>query len=189
MQSPDPAVSSETEELILVDGDDNVVGHRSKGDCHDGEGLLHRAFSVFLFDGEGRLMLQQRALGKRLWPGYWSNSCCSHPRRGESMPDAVRRRVREELGLSPELTYLFKFQYHAPFGGVGSERELCSVFIGRAKGAPATNGNEIAAWKFVAVDELTEDLSVRPEDYTPWLKLEWATMRKAHWDPIQGLWQ
>ena len=63
------------------------------------------------------------------------------------------------------------------------------MFIGRAKGAPATNGNEIAAWKFVAVDELTEDLSVRPEDYTPWLKLEWATMRKAHWDPIQGLWQ
>ncbi|MDH5246330.1 MAG: isopentenyl-diphosphate delta-isomerase, partial [Betaproteobacteria bacterium] len=86
-------VSSEREELILVDEDDNEVGHLSKADCHDGQGRLHRAFSVFLFNDAGELLLQQRGRSKRLWPGYWSNSCCSHPRRGESLEIATSRRL------------------------------------------------------------------------------------------------
>ncbi|HVS02847.1 MAG TPA: isopentenyl-diphosphate delta-isomerase, partial [Thermoanaerobaculia bacterium] len=92
-------VSFANEELILVDEDDREVGHLSKAEAHAGEGVLHRAFSVLLFDRRGNLLLQRRAGGKQLWPGYWSNSCCSHPRRGESMEVATRRRLAEELGV------------------------------------------------------------------------------------------
>ena len=96
MESAHRIVSSEAEELILVDGEDNETGYLSKAACHDGDGVLHRAFSLFLFDSAGRLLLQQRAATKRLWPGFWSNSCCSHPRRGESMEVATSRRLRDE---------------------------------------------------------------------------------------------
>jgi len=96
-------VSFDDEPLILVDEDDNEVGYRSKGECHEGHGILHRAFSIFLFDKRGRVLLQQRAAGKRLWPLHWSNSCCSHPRRGETMDQALHRRLREELGLEASL--------------------------------------------------------------------------------------
>lgn len=89
-------VSSESEELILVDRDDNEFGYTSKSDAHDGGGILHRAFSVFLFNDAGELLLQQRAREKRLWGGYWSNSCCSHPRRGETLPVATSRRLLDE---------------------------------------------------------------------------------------------
>ena len=96
-------VSSESEELILVDRADNEIGFISKADAHDGAGILHRAFSLFLFNDEGELLVQQRAPGKRLWGGYWSNSCCSHPRRGESMLTATGRRLEEELNLAADL--------------------------------------------------------------------------------------
>ena len=92
-------VSSEREQLILVDRDDREVGFMSKADAHDGAGVLHRAFSLFLFNDRGELLLQQRAPGKRLWGGYWSNSCCSHPRRGESLELATMRRLRDELNF------------------------------------------------------------------------------------------
>ena len=92
MQDTHSIVSSEAEELILVDPDDNETGYLSKAECHDGQGILHRAFSLFLFNADGELLLQQRGATKRLWPEFWSNSICSHPRRGESMQVATRRR-------------------------------------------------------------------------------------------------
>ena len=117
-QTPQHAtVSSDAEQLILVDSDDRVLGHDSKAACHDGAGVLHRAFSLFVFNGAGDLLLQQRSVGKRLWPGYWANSCCSHPRRGESMEQATQRRLQQELGMACDLRYLFKFEYHAHFRG------------------------------------------------------------------------
>ena len=94
-------VSSESEQLILVDRDDNEIGYVSKADAHDGAGMLHRAFSLFLFNDAGELLLQQRAPEKRLWGGYWSNSCCSHPRRGESLDIATSRRLLDELNSRP----------------------------------------------------------------------------------------
>ncbi|MEJ2535320.1 MAG: isopentenyl-diphosphate delta-isomerase [Gammaproteobacteria bacterium] len=97
--APDEVVSSDTEELILVDDQDREVGFETKAGCHDGGGLLHRAFSLFVFNPEGQLLLQRRAADKRLWPLYWSNSVCSHPRRGESMTEAVQRRLRQELRI------------------------------------------------------------------------------------------
>src|SRR6201994_5019919 len=122
---------ADADTLILVDEADREVGHLSKARCHDGQGVLHRAFSLLIFNGAGELLLQQRAPSKRLWPGYWSNSCCSHPRRAESMETAIHRRLYEELGLRCPLQFLFKFQYQAQFESAGAEAELCSVFVGR----------------------------------------------------------
>src|SRR5215471_9926103 len=123
--------AADSEALILVDEADREVGHLSKAKCHDGQGVLHRAFSLLIFNTEGALLLQQRASSKRLWPLYWSNSCCSHPRRAESMETAIHRRLDEELGLHCPLHFLFKFQYQAQFDAAGAEQELCSVFVGR----------------------------------------------------------
>lgn len=179
-------VSFEDEPLILVDAEDNVLGHASKQACHDGEGQLHRAFSVFLFDPQGRLLLQQRAPSKRLWPGYWSNSCCSHPRYGESMDAAAARRVREELGLSPALYFLFKFSYHAHYGEIGAEHELCSIYAAVTDQPAMVNANEVAATRWIEPAALDNALSATAADYTPWLALEWPRIRARHWNDVEA---
>lgn len=173
MMRTHPEVSFADEPLILVDEHDREVGFASKQRCHEGEGLLHRAFSVFLFDATGRVLLQQRAESKPLWPGFWANSCCSHPRRGETVEEAARRRVAEELGVQAELEALFTFTYHARYRDLGSERELCWVLAGRLTGEPHPNPNEVAAWRLVTPLELDSELATRPELYSPWLHLEW----------------
>ena len=137
-------VSSEQEQLILVDRDDNELGFLSKAECHNGPGVLHRAFSVFLFNDTGELLLQQRSSNKRLWPAFWSNSCCSHPRRGESMEVATRRRLLDELNLDTALEYVYRFCYTAEFGAAGSENESCHVYLGRVPSELRPNENEIA---------------------------------------------
>lgn len=177
-------VSFDDEDLIVVDEQDNVLEYRTKAAVHAGHGILHRAFSVFLFDGEGRMLLQQRSAGKRLWPLFWSNSCCSHPRRGESEAEAAARRVDEELGLTSELTFLFQFRYQADYGDAGAEHELCSVFLGRARGDVLVNENEIAAWRWVPVEDFERSLEAEPDLYTPWLKLEWKRMREHEWAQV-----
>lgn len=173
-------VSFDHEELILVDSADDVLGHATKAACHDGEGLLHRAFSIFILNGAGELLLQRRSAEKRLWPLFWSNSCCSHPRRGESMDVATARRLEQELSLRAPLRFLFRFEYHARFGGVGSERELCSVYVGRTDEPPRVHPSEVAAWKYVPVAELERELREHPERYTPWFRMEWERIVREH---------
>lgn len=180
----DPLVSFDDEPLILVDAEDREVGFLSKLEAHAGEGVLHRAFSVFLFDREGQVLVQQRSASKPLWPLFWANSCCSHPRRGETVEGAAVRRVREELGLEAELEPLFKFEYHARFRDLGSEHEMCSVLVGRFGGKPQVNGNEIAAWRMVRPAALDTELVARPGIYTPWLKLEWPRIRREFWQRV-----
>ena len=180
MENAHRVVSSETEELILVDADDNEAGYLSKAAAHDGDGVLHRAFSLFLFNARGELLLQQRAATKRLWPGYWSNSCCSHPRRGETMAVATRRRLSDELNISSSLEFVYKFSYQADYGDAGAEHELCHVFLGRVDGAVHANDHEIANTRFVSVRELEDELRAQPECFTPWFKLEWQTLRERH---------
>jgi isopentenyl-diphosphate delta-isomerase len=170
-------VSFEDEPLIVVDEENNVLGHRTKAECHDGEGILHRAFSVFIFNDRGELLLQQRSADKRLWPMFWSNSCCSHPRRGETEDEAAGRRIEEELGIATALERLFTFQYHAAFEDKGSEREVCTVFLGRTSDPIRANEHEIADWKWISVEELEAGLESDGGSYTPWLKMEWARMR------------
>jgi isopentenyl-diphosphate Delta-isomerase len=176
----DKVVSSESEKLILVDESDNELGYLSKAKCHDGGGQLHRAFSVFLFNSDGELLLQQRAKNKRLWPEFWSNSCCSHPREGESMQIATSRRLQEELGVGAELEYVYKFRYQAFFGERGSEHELCSVYLGRCGQDIRPNKTEIDAVRFVAAAELAAEITAGTGSFTPWFKQEWNQLSSQH---------
>ena len=173
-------VSSESEELILVDRDDNEVGFASKSDAHDGGGILHRAFSLFLFNDSGALLLQQRAAGKRLWGGFWSNSCCSHPRRGESLEVATTRRLQDELNFETQLEHVYSFCYEASFGPAGSENELCHVYLGPVAEELSPNESEISAIRFVTAAELDAKFRDTPERFTPWFKQEWRELKENY---------
>ena len=177
-------VSDDAERLILVDAEDNEIGQLDKSSCHDGEGILHRAFSLFIFNDRGELLLQKRAGGKRLWPGFWSNSCCSHPRVGEAMEEAVQRRCEQELGFRTPMRFLYKFEYQAEFGELGSEHELCSVYSGTFQGEPVINTTEIDDWQWLAPAELDRRLTQNPESYTPWFKMEWQHIKQRFADAI-----
>ena len=171
-------VSSDDELLILVDSDDRELGFLDKASCHDGAGVLHRAFSLFVFNERSELLIQQRAGAKRLWPSYWSNSCCSHPRRGESMETAVGRRLEQELRLSLRLRYLYRFEYSASFEDRGTERELCAVYVGFTRDEPTINTAEVASWRWIPADLLTGQLETDPERFTPWFRVEWQRLRR-----------
>ena len=190
MTAQSEIVSFDDDLLLLVDADDHVVGYLDKAACHDGDGRLHRAFSVFVLNRAGEVLLQKRAPGKRLWPSYWSNSCCSHPRQGESMEAAVRRRVSEELGFPAnglrKLRFLYKFEYRASFGELGSEHELCWVYVAGTGCDPVVNDTEVEEWKWVSQDELSDGLARRPGEHTPWLKLEWAELLRSHATELLG---
>ena len=171
-------VSSERELLILVDTDDREIGNLSKAECHDGNGVLHRAFSLFLFNDQGERLLQKRSAGKRLWPKYWSNSCCSHPRQGESMEVATARRLQQELNTTAVLEFIYKFEYQAQFADQGSENELCSVYLGRLTEKAVANETEIAELRFVSVTDLNQEIDTVPERFTPWFKMEWQRLNE-----------
>jgi isopentenyl-diphosphate delta-isomerase len=177
-------VSNSSEELILVDELDREIGARAKAECHSGSGILHRAFSIFVFNRRNELLLQQRAAEKLLWPSYWSNTCCSHPRRGETMEQAVSRRLEQELGFACPLHYLYKFKYHAQYGAVGAEHEFCWVYYGRYDGRIDPNVNEIADWRFVDITSLEAELQKQPERFTPWFKMEWTHIRNHYLDML-----
>ncbi len=173
-------VSSDAEELILVDEDDTETGFLSKAECHNGTGKLHRAFSLFLFNEARELLLTQRSDSKRLWPGYWSNTCCSHPRKGESMADATHRRLHDELNIETPLEFIYKFCYQAEFGTTGSENELCHVYLGRSNDAVTPNEHEISAIRYVAADSLQREFDTTPELFTPWFRMEWLSLADEH---------
>ncbi len=178
------SVSSESELLILVDPDDREAGNLSKAECHDGDGILHRAFSLFLFNDQGELLLQQRGAAKRLWPMYWSNTCCSHPRQGESMQAATERRLQQELNTTAALEFIYKFEYQARFGDLGSENELCWVYLGRLEGEATANDSEIAALRFISAEELRQELDAELERLTPWFEMEWQRLNEEFTDRL-----
>ena len=182
------STTSDSDSLILVDEADREVGHLDKARCHDGQGVLHRAFSLLIFNEAGELLLQQRAAGKRLWPLYWSNSCCSHPRRAETMETAIHRRLYEELGLRCPLQFLFKFQYQAQFNDTGAEQELCSVFVGRTSDPVRVDPSEIVAWRWISPEALQAELAGRGADrFTPWFVMEWERILRDHRDVLTAL--
>ena len=184
-QRTDPDLDLDS--LILVDAADRDIGRLGKAQCHEGRGVLHRAFSLLIFNDDGELLIQQRAATKRLWPLYWSNSCCSHPRFGESMDAAVHRRLYEELGVSCVLRFLYKFEYQAQFDATGSEHELCSVFIGRCAGPLRIDPREIAAWRWIGPQALASEMGRDGAAFTPWFILEWARIWRDHRDAVLGL--
>jgi isopentenyl-diphosphate Delta-isomerase len=180
--------SADPDALILVDAADQNVGYLSKELCHEGRGVLHRAFSLLIFNDYGELLIQQRAASKRLWPLYWSNSVCSHPRAVESLEAATRRRLSEELGISCPLQYLFKFQYQAQFDATGAEHELCSVFIGRSGDRIKVNSDEIHDWRWISPGALQREIAAEgSQRFTPWFMLEWVQTWRDHRPEVLSL--
>ena len=181
-------VSFDHEPLIIVDAQDQILGHGSKVELHQGAGTLHRAFSIFLFNSCGEVLLQQRSSDKPLWPNFWSNTCCSHPRRGESYGVATQRRLKEELGVEAPLFFTHRFRYQAQFNEHGAEHELCSVYVGSIDEDPSPNPLEIRDWQWVSPDALDEWFVSTPETLTPWFKLEWAALRSGqHSETLQKI--
>ncbi|QOV90739.1 isopentenyl-diphosphate Delta-isomerase [Humisphaera borealis] len=162
----------DTDEIVLVDEFDRPVGYSSKLPPHQDGGRLHRAFSVFLFDSQGRVLLQQRAAEKYHFGGLWTNACCSHPRRDQPVAEAARARLRYELGIDLPLRPLFSFIYRAedPESGL-TEHELDHIFIGDFDGTPQPRRTEVADWEWADPQALLRDILRRPGRYTPWFRL------------------
>lgn len=158
------------EEVILVDRKDREIGLMEKMRAHR-EAKLHRAFSVFLLNDDGEVLLQQRALDKYHCGGMWTNACCSHPRAGETLQAAVDRRLQEEMGIACDTNWVYSFIYKADVGEGLFEHEFDHVFFGRFSGTPKPNKNEVANWAYVSLDELKQDVKNNPTKYTPWFKI------------------
>ena len=158
------------EMVILVDENDNQLGLMEKIEAHE-KALLHRAFSVFIFNDNGELMLQQRALHKYHSPGLWTNTCCSHQRDGESNIDAGKRRLHEEMGFVVDLTETTSFIYKAPFDNGLTEHEFDHVMVGYYNDEPDINKDEVASWKWMPLSEVKVDIALNPDLYTEWFKI------------------
>lgn len=158
------------EHVILVNERDEPIGTMEKIEAHQ-KALLHRAFSVFIFNDKGETMLQQRAAHKYHSPLLWTNTCCSHQRVGESNIEAGKRRLMEEMGFTAELEDVLSFVYKAPFDNGLTEHEFDHVMVGQYSGQPAINPEEVAAWKWMGLEEIRQDLGVHPERYTAWFQI------------------
>lgn len=156
--------------VVLVDQDDQKLGLMEKQQAHI-TGLLHRAFSVFIFNSKGELMIQQRAASKYHSPTLWTNTCCSHPRDKETYEEAAHRRLQEEMGFDCELEYKFNFIYKAHLENDLIEHELDHVFIGTFDEEPKLNPEEVMAYRWVELDDLKKDIDKNPQNYTAWFKI------------------
>lgn len=159
-----------TEQLILVDHDDRVLGVGEKLQVHR-EGALHRAFSIFIFNSENQLLLQKRAQTKYHTAGLWSNTCCGHPRPGESILDAAHRRLKEEMNFDCTLQEIFKFKYRAELENNLIEHEYDYVVVGKFDTDPMPNPSEVEDWRWVNMNDLKKALSDNPSLYTYWLNV------------------
>lgn len=158
------------EQVILVNEKDEPIGLMGKMEAHE-KGLLHRAFSVFVFNSKQEVLLQQRAACKYHSPNLWTNTCCSHPRAGETNQQAGERRLQEEMGLQVPLQEVFSFIYKAPFDNGLTEHEYDHVLIGYSDAQPEINPEEVASWKWLSLEAIKEDILQAPERYTAWFKI------------------
>ena len=158
------------EKVILVNEKDEPIGLMEKMEAHE-KGLLHRAFSVFIFNSKQEVLLQQRAACKYHSPNLWTNTCCSHPRAGETNQQAGERRLQEEMGLQVPLQEVFSFIYKAPFDNGLTEHEYDHVLIGYSDAQPQINPEEVASWKWLSLEAIKEDILQAPERYTAWFKI------------------
>lgn len=178
--------SDETFKLILVDVDDNPIGSGDKHDIHVNPGQTHRAFSFFLFNSNGELFLQKRAQSKLLWPGYWSNSFCSHPNTGEELEHAVCRRADDELGIQlQDPRFLYRFSYQAQYKNIGYEDEVCSVYFAVSDAEPIANPSELSEGIYVSIEKISEFISTHPDEVTPWFVMEWQHIGHHYMDDIR----
>ncbi len=160
----------ESNQIILVDENDVPMGTMEKLEAHK-KGVLHRAYSIFIFNSKGELLLQKRALNKYHSGGLWTNTCCSHPKPGEAMDEAVHKRLKEEMGFDCGLKESFQFIYKTQLDNELTEYELDHVFIGYYDGVPIVDTNEATEWKYETSKYIIEDMHQNPEQYTVWFKL------------------
>jgi isopentenyl-diphosphate Delta-isomerase len=164
----DPRTSEER--IILVDDHDRQLGVMEKLEAHE-RGALHRAFSVFLYTSDGRVVLQRRARGKYHSGGLWTNACCGHPRPGEEVREAAQRRLFEEMGIRCELQFRFEFQYRAALDNGLVEHEIDHVFTGVFDGTPVIDPDEVESWSALSMEELRERVRREPDTFTAWFPL------------------
>lgn len=158
------------QKVILVNENDEVLGTMEKLEAHL-KGALHRAFSVFIFNDQKKLLMHQRAFDKYHSPGLWTNTCCSHPYPNETNLDAANRRLKEEMGMQCELKEQFSFIYKERINATIEEYELDHVFLGYSDSEPRINKEEVAAYKWISLTELKEQMHTQPNDFTIWFKI------------------
>ncbi len=164
-------------EVILVDNQDNPMGRMEKLEAHQ-KGLLHRAFSVFILNSKGEMLLQKRASGKYHSPNLWTNACCSHPMPGEQTLQAAQRRLTEEMGFTCELKEIDAFVYKTEFDNGLIEHEFDHVLIGRYEGPISPNPDEVSEYRWVSISELNSLLSALEEEFTFWFLIAYPKVRK-----------
>ena len=158
------------ETVILVDENDQSVGTMEKMEAHE-RGLLHRAFSVLLFNSKGELLMQKRSRSKYHSAGLWTNTCCSHPRPDEKMEDAIQRKLMQEMNIDAQPVFAYKFIYKADLENGLTEHELDHVFIGTFDGEPEINHDEVEDWKFISLSDLQKEIQNNSEQFTFWFKI------------------
>lgn len=163
--------------VILVDETDKPVGAAEKLEAHK-QGLLHRAFSVFIFNSGGEMLLQQRAMHKYHSGGLWSNTCCSHPIPDEATESAAQRRLLEEMGIETPIEKVFDFIYKADFENGMTEHEFDHVFAGQYDGVFIANENEVMNFCYKAMSQVEKELSLQPETYTVWFRIAFPSVKE-----------
>ncbi len=158
------------EYVVLVSEDDQEIGLMEKMEAHQ-KGALHRAFSVFIFNSKGEMLLQKRASSKYHSPGLWTNTCCSHPRHNESTIEAANRRLKEEMGMTTDLTHAFQFIYNVKLDQGMNEHELDHVFIGTTDEPPILNPSEVEDYQYLLPKYIEEQINKHPEHFTEWFKI------------------
>ena len=156
-------------ELILVNELDQQIGTADRSRCHSGKGILHRAFTIFVFNQDGQVLIQKRSNGKTLWPCTWETSCSGHPVVGEDLVAAAQKRLQEELGIRTELETHGKFQYQASYEDEGSENEICFVLSGKYDGVIRPDPQEVSEYRWVDADELKGEIADSRDEHAPWL--------------------
>lgn len=159
-----------SDQLILVDEEDNAIGHGEKMEVHE-KGQLHRAFSIFVVNDKNELMLQKRALHKYHSGGLWANTCCSHPIKSEDQEVTVKRRLMEEMGFTCEIKPLFSFIYKASLDHGLTEHEFDHVYLGHYEGSPSPNPDEVGDWRWIGIETLKTDLVENSDQYVYWLQV------------------
>lgn len=172
-----PALGDDGDYVVLVDASDRELGTLPKLEAHR-EGRLHRAVSVFVSNKRGEVLLQRRASGKYHSAGLWSNTCCTHPRPGESVARAARRRLREEMGVTCEVRPVFRFVYDAELDRGLIEHEYDHVFLGTFDGEPFPDPREVDAWRWAAPDAIDAELAERPDTFTAWFPIAWHILKE-----------
>ena len=171
------------EKVILVDKNDNEVGTMEKQEAHV-KGLLHRAFSVFIFNDKNELLLQRRALNKYHSAGLWTNTCCSHPRQNEKTEDAAKRRLLEEMGMRSTLIKQFDFIYKAKLNNNLYEHEFDHVFFGFTNDLPIINPEEVQDYTYKTLEDIGSEMKTIPEKYTEWFKICFREVVNSHRNTI-----